>query len=460
MLNGINNLADLQVPLGGKLFGNSQGLFSRVVTDTRALKKGDLFLALKGEKYDGHDFVSYADSHGAAGFIVNRQIATDKPRLVVRDTRYALGRLGALHRLNWQGVMVAITGSNGKTTTKEMIGALLSLKGKTLITPSNENNNLGVPMTLLRLEDSHKYAAIEIGADRPGEIGYSASLTKPHIAVLINVYPSHLGGFGTMAKIAEEKGELISYSLTNGTVVLGADCQYYDLWQRMAKARKVIRFASQREDAEVRISNFRQEMKGIGFQLSLKEGLTEFYLPLLGEHNALNAAAACSVGQELGLTAKQMQAALADFKPVQGRMSYQSLGHNCLLINDSYNANPSSTRQALRALKSLSWQGKKVAILADMLDLGDKAEEEHLSLAAFIEDMNLDGLFTFGELARLFIKKGTEDSYHQAFDDKGLLIDCLDKESFSDTIFLVKGSRGMHMEEVADFLITKLGGQD
>jgi len=459
MLNRINNLADLEIPLEGRLFGDSQGLFARVVTDTRSLKKGDIFLALKGKKYDGHDFISYADAHGAAGFIVNKQIPTDKPRLVVRDTNYALGRLGALHRLNWQGTMVAITGSNGKTTTKEMIGALLSLKGKTLITPSNENNNLGVPMTLLKLEDAHRYAVIEIGADRPGEISYSASLTKPHIAVLMNVYSSHLDGFGTMEKIAEEKGELINYSLTNGTVVLGADCQYYDLWRRMAKDRKVIGFGRQRKAADVRISNFRQEMQGIRFQLSLKEGPTEFYLPLLGEHNALNAAAACSVGQELGLTAKQMQEALSCFEPVKGRMFYQRLGHNCLLINDSYNANPSSTRQALKALKSLSWQDKKVAILADMLELGERAEEEHLSLADFIKDMNLDGLFTFGELARLFIKKGTEDSHHKAFDNKSLLIDYLDRESFSDTIFLVKGSRGMHMEEVTDFLITKLGGQ-
>lgn len=460
MLNSINNLADLQVPLKGKLFGKGQGAFSRVTTDSRSLKKGELFVALKGEKYDGHDFISNAAARGAAGFIVNKEVTTDKPSLVVRNTDYALGRLGGLRRLAWQGIMVAVTGSNGKTTTKEMIGALLSHKGKTLITPSNENNNLGVPMTLLKLEESHRYAVIEIGADRPGEISYSAALAKPHIAVLNNVYPSHLGGFGTMDRVAEEKGELIKHSLTNGTVVLGGDCPYYDLWQKMAKDRKVISFAIRQKNADLQISDFQQETGGIRFRLGLKDGWPEFFLPLLGEHNALNAAAACAVGQELGMTSDRMREALSRFKPVKGRMFHQRLGHNCLLINDSYNANPGSTRQALAALTNLSWQGQKIAILGDMLDLGDKAEEEHSKLGDLIKNMNLDGLFTFGPLASLLLAGGLEDSFHRAFDDKQLLMDYLDNQSFADTIFLVKGSRGMHMEEVADFLLTKLGEKD
>ena len=454
-MNTFNRLADLQVPLAGRLLGTGEGSFNKISTNTRTLKKGDLFLALKGKKYDGHDFISHAESQGAAAFIVSQELAIDKPQLVVKDTGHALGRLGGLHRLAWQGTLTAVTGSNGKTTIKEIIGAILGQKGKTLVTPFNENNHLGVPMTLLRLDESYQYAVIEVGADKPGEIGYGAKLAQPQISVLSNVYPSHLSGFGTIDKLAEEKGDLIKHTLANGTVVLGGDSKYCDLWRGMAKGRKVITFSAQRQDADVQVRDFSQEKQGIRFRLGLEEGWTEFSLSLLGKHNALNAAAACAVGQELEVNTAQIRKALSDFKPLAGRMFHRRLGQNCLLIDDSYNANPASTFEALKVLKDLSWQGKKIAILGDMLELGDKEEAEHLKLKKMHEQ--LDGFLTFGKLASLILKNRKSDSLHKAFYNKDELISHLASQKLSNMAFLVKGSRGMRMEEVADFLRHKLG---
>lgn len=458
MLAKFHSLQELKVPLAGQLRGTGAGAFNQVATDSRMLNEGDLFLAIRGEKYDGHDFISHASAKGAAAFIVSREISSTKPSLLVEDTKLALGRLGALNRLQWPGTLIAVTGSNGKTTIKEMIGAILVRQGKTLITAANENNNFGVPMTLLRLNETYEYAVIEIGADRPGEIDYSAQLAKPQLALLTNVHKSHLSGFGTLDKVAEEKGRLINYIVANGTVILGGDSEYAQLWERQAKNKKILFFAAAREDADIRLSDFRQETLGIRFQLSLGGGAgAEFFLPLLGKHNAVNAAAACAVGWTLGVKTSLMQAVLAEFKPPSGRLSRHPLGNGCLLIDDSYNANPASCEAALRMLSDLPWEGGRIAILADMLELGEKEEEEHRRLGKLAGELRLDGLLTCGRLASLIAKNSGNLPLCKVFRDRKSLISYLDKQKLANMVFVVKGSRGMGMEEVVNFLCHKLG---
>ena len=458
MLTGFNNLAQLKIPLAGELHGKGDGVFNHIGTDSRTLQKGDLFLAIRGARYDGHNFIRDARAKGAAAFIVSQEIGDDMPNLLVKDTTRALGHLGTINRLKWQGTLVAITGSNGKTTVKEMIGVLLARQGKTLITPANENNNFGVPMTLLRLNESYQYAVIEIGADKPGEIDYSSQLAKPQIAVLTNAHPSHLGGFGTTENIAAEKGQLIAHTVANGTVILGGDAACVSLWTEKAKGKKIILFSAAQSDAAFRVDDFRQETAGIRFRLSSNEqGETELFLPLFGRHNALNAAAACAVGHTLGMEVSLMREILAQFTPPRGRLYPIPLAQDSLLLDDSYNANPTSAAEALRVLSELPWQGKKIAVFGDMLDLGDRAKEEHEFLGQVAEDAGLDGILCCGDHASLVVREVRHIPLRRAFRAKKDLLSFLSKENWTQTLFLVKGSRSMRMEEVVNFLRTHLG---
>ncbi len=497
-----DKLEELQTPLAGRLIGESGAVFHGINTDTRSIKKGDLFVALVGEKDDGHDFIDNAISKGAAALITSHEVTAAVPSLVVDDTANALGRMGALSRLGWNGQLAAVTGSNGKTTVKEMLGAILAQDEPTLITAANENNQLGVPLTLLKLSAEHKYAVIELGTDKPGEIAYSASLIKPSVAIINNAGKAHLGGFGSEKSIAEEKGTLLNFLAADGVAVLNADDEYFPVWKDLVVGRRIIKFGCG-EDADVKVENIKQSAKGISFNLVFRTSMTQaenstafteskilMKIPLLGKHNAMNAAAACAAAWAMNIEPSVMQQALGDFSPIKGRLDYLALDNDCFLIDDSYNANPVSMEAALRTLVDLQLTGtagieemagtentgtektehiNRVAILGDMRELGESSTAEHKKLGELAADLRIDTLLTCGDAAEnclhSFRQSGKQNVEQSAIPSKSFnaaqevndYLDKIEPDKMKATIFLVKGSRAAFMDKVAQHIVHKLG---
>ena len=537
-----DKLEELQTPLAGRLIGENGTVFHGVNTDTRSIKKGDLFVALVGEKDDGHDFIDNAISKGAAALITSHEVTAAVPSLVVDDTAHALGRMGALSRLGWNGQLTAVTGSNGKTTVKEMLGAILSQDKPTLITADNENNQLGVPLTLLKLSAEHKYAVVELGTDKPGEIAYSASLIKPSVAIINNAGKAHLGGFGDEKSIAEEKGSLLNFLAADGVAVLNADDEYFPVWKDLVVGRRIIKFGCC-EDADVKIEqaeHIEQSDKGISFELVFRTSMAQaenhstllksnmpeskiieskilMNIPLLGKHNAMNAAAACAAAWAMNIKPSVMQQALKDFSAIKGRLDYLGLDNGCFLIDDSYNANPVSMEVALRTLADLqlvnatgieemagtekTGTGKtehinRVAILGNMHELGESSSAEHKKLGELAADLRINTLLTcgdaaenclhsfrqcFGQRFRQPCKQNVKQSdisvknipgkntpgkniiESKSFNTPQEVNDYLDEmglDKMKRTIFLVKGSRASLMEKVAQHIVHKLGKRD
>ena len=492
-----DKLEELQTPLAGRLIGESGAVFHGINTDTRSIKKGDLFVALVGEKDDGHDFIDNAISKGAAALITSHEVTAAVPSLVVDDTANALGRMGALSRLGWNGQLTAVTGSNGKTTVKEMLGAILSQDEPTLITAANENNQLGVPLTLLKLSAEHKYAVVELGTDKPGEIAYSASLIKPSVAIINNAGKAHLGGFGSEKSIAEEKGTLLNFLAADGVAVLNADDEYFPVWKNLVVGRKIIKFGCG-EDADVKVENIKQSAKGISFNIIFRMNMTQaergsrpppteskinIKIPLLGKHNAMNAAAACAAAWAMNIEPSVMQQALSDFSPIKGRLDYLVLDNDCFLIDDSYNANPVSMEAAIRTLADLQLANaggmerteniNRVAILGDMHELGDSSSAEHKKLGELAADLRIDTLLTCGDAAEKCLQsfhQGFRQSWKQNEEQSAIpsksfnaaqevnnYLDKIEPDKMKGTIFLVKGSRAALMEKVAQHIVHKLG---
>ena len=534
-----DKLEELQTPLAGRLIGENGTVFHGVNTDTRSIKKGDLFVALVGEKDDGHDFIDNAISKGAAALITSHEVTAAVPSLVVDDTAHALGRMGALSRLGWNGQLTAVTGSNGKTTVKEMLGAILSQDKPTLITADNENNQLGVPLTLLKLSAEHKYAVVELGTDKPGEIAYSASLIKPSVAIINNAGKAHLGGFGDEKSIAEEKGSLLNFLTADGVAVLNADDEYFPVWKDLVVGRRIIKFGCC-EDADIKVENIKQGTKGISFELVFRTSMAQaenystllksnmpeskiieskilMNIPLLGKHNAMNAAAACAAAWAMNIKPSVMQQALKDFFAIKGRLDYLVLDNGCFLIDDSYNANPVSMEAALRTLADLQLANaagieekagtekagtektehiNRVAILGNMHELGESSSAEHKKLGELAADLRINTLLTcgdaaenclhsfrqcFGQRFRQPCKQNVKQSdisvknipgkntpgkniiESKSFNTPQEVNDYLDEmelDKMKGTIFLVKGSRASLMEKVAQHIVHKLGKRD
>lgn len=492
MMLAFDSVTDLQVPLAAKVIGDADTAFAGVSTDSREIKAGNLFVALLGERFNGHEFIEQAVSRGSHAVVISEEPITDYkvPALMVADTSLALGRLGALNRLNWQGELVAITGSNGKTTIKEMLGAILD---KALLTAANNNNTLGVPLTLLRLSAEHDYAVIEMGTDSPGEIAYSASLAKPSIALLNNIGKAHLAGFGTSENIAREKGTLLEHLSADGIAVLNGDDEFCPLWEELLKTkqRRVIKFGFS-DGCDILVSGLTTNNAKISFQLTATEKLLEVLgdnmskklppskfigtsipidLPLAGVHNAMNATAAFATGCCLGLEPASMVSALAKFDNLSGRLEYIELAEGCFLYDDSYNANPSSMASGLQTLATAGEGDDNIrclAILGDMYELGDAEIKEHQALGELVAKLKIDGVLVCGKFAAEVIKgyrqinpSDAATKLVQQFastDELNSHLAQLHRDKpFKQTAFFVKGSRAAAMEDTVRFIIRHLG---
>ncbi|PLA75142.1 UDP-N-acetylmuramoylalanyl-D-glutamyl-2, 6-diaminopimelate--D-alanyl-D-alanine ligase [Hydrogenovibrio sp. SC-1] len=457
------SLNEVVQAVNGVLIGDNLGeadvVLDSISSDTRTLEGGALYVALKGPQFDGHDFIDAAVREGAVALLVSEPVTSAVPAILVEDTLIAFGQLAAWHRQNMslKGV-VGITGSNGKTTTKEMIAHLLQQQASVLATHGNLNNEVGVPKTLLQLEEEHDYAVVEMGANHLNEIGYLTQLVKPDVAVITLAANAHLEGFGSLEGVIEAKGQILDGVRAGGTAILNMDSPGFDEWQQYAKnlGLNIIRFG-QHPDAQVRVSQITQTIKGIQFALEVTYQQTHFIesveMPILGSHNAMNAAAAVAVCLALGQTWSQIQPGLVEFNGVTGRGQTHVLPQG-VLIDDSYNANPASMRVAIQML--LQCPGEGLVCLGAMAELGEKSTVHHLDLAEFAKSVGVRNLFLTGQLTQPMAAKFGEGA--RWFETPEVMAEAAWQMIADNKIqnVLIKGSRSAKMERVGQAILAQL----
>ena len=444
-------LGQLANVLNGELCG-SDALIEDVTTDTRKLTPGCLFVALKGERFDAHDFAQTAKEGGAGALLVSRKLDIDLPQLVVSDTRLAFGELAAWVRQQVPARVVALTGSSGKTSVKEMTAAILGECGNTLYTAGNLNNDIGVPMTLLRLTKEHQYAVIELGANHQGEIAWTVSLTRPEAALVNNLAAAHLEGFGSLAGVAKAKGEIYTGLPANGIAILNADNNDWLNWQSIIGDRKVWRFSPNAANSDFTATNVHITSHGTEFTLQTPTGNAEVTLPLPGRHNIANALAATALAMAVGASLDAVKQGLAKLKAVPGRLFPVRLGENQLLLDDTYNANVGSMTAAVQVLSEMP--GYQVLVAGDMAELGEETEKCHREIGEAAREAGLDRVLTCGKFSH-FISENSGAGEH--FSDKTALTERLREllSQHSEITVLIKGSRSAAMEQVVQSLKEK-----
>ena len=380
-------LTQLAGILGGELKGNDLSL-DAVTTDTRKLTPGCLFVALKGEHFDAHDFAEQAKEGGAGALLVSRPLAIDLPQVIVKDTRLAFGELAAWVRAQVPARVVALTGSSGKTSVKEMTAVILSQCGNTLYTAGNLNNDIGVPMTLLRLTQDDDYAVIELGANHQGEIAWTVGLTRPEAALVNNLAAAHLEGFGSLAGVAKAKGEIFTGLPENGIAIMNADNNDWLNWQSIIGDRKVWRFSPNATNSDFTATNVHVTSHGTEFLLQTPDGIIDVLLPLPGRHNIANALAAAALSMAVGATLEAIKTGLANLKAVPGRLFPVQLAENQLLLDDSYNANVGSMTAAVQVLSEMP--GYRVLVVGDMAELGAESEACHVQVGEAAKTAGID----------------------------------------------------------------------
>ncbi len=429
-------------------------LFHGVCTDTRQLQQGSLYVALQGPNHDGHDYLDAARERGAAAAAVSRITHTSLPLLEVDDTRLALGRLAAYWRTQFTLPVVAVTGSNGKTTVRSMTHAILSRAGRSLATQGNLNNDIGLPLTLFRLTPEDRYAVLEMGANHPGEIDYLTAIAQPDIAVVTNAGPAHLEGFGDVAGVARSKGEVFARLGPQGVAIINADDHYAPLWRELAAHCSIVDFGLQ-ADAAVH-ARWQGDVSGSRVSLFTPWGDTEFHLPLPGRHNVMNALAASAAALAAGAGLDAVSQGLASLSPVTGRFTIHRLPQDITVIDDTYNANPGSLQAAIDVLATAG--GETWLVLGDMGELGHGALDLHREAGFRARAAGVDRLFSLGELSRAAAESFGGNA--AAFDTLEELVTALRGAVHGGGLHvLVKGSRRMYMERIVEALGVAAQGQ-
>ncbi|MGA2562513.1 MAG: UDP-N-acetylmuramoyl-tripeptide--D-alanyl-D-alanine ligase [Steroidobacteraceae bacterium] len=443
----VRSLAQFAAACHGRLNG-ADGDFHEIAIDSRKLVPGNLFAALRGAHTDGHNFVGDAAAAGAAGALVQRLSDVPLAQIVVVDVESALADAAGSARAKFTGPVIGIAGSNGKTTVKEMLAAILSQRGPCLATRGNLNNHLGVPITLLRLDATHRSAVIEMGANRRGDIEQLVRIARPDIGLITNAGAEHLEGFGSLEGAARAEGEMVSTLAASGVAIINADDAYAPLW-RASTAARVCTFGL-RAQADYRAQELQFQVGEQGFcsrfLLCSGAGSVAVTLALAGRHNVYNALAAAAGAASAGASLEQIASGLAAMRAVRGRLQFQLTRHGAWLIDDSYNANPSSARAALEVLGELP--GRRWLVLGDMAELGEFAEASHYAIAELAHSQGIERLFSLGDLAALAAERFGAGARH--FEDVGELTRALDAELSADVRVLIKGSRVNRLERVVE----------
>jgi UDP-N-acetylmuramoyl-tripeptide--D-alanyl-D-alanine ligase len=445
-------LSQVAERLDGVLVGEDI-LFSSVSTDSRTLSGDALFVALNGPHFNGHDFLPQAISAGACGLLVSEERLEPVPQIRVDNTRLGLGRLAALWRDSFPVPLVGITGSNGKTTVKELVAAILRQRGEVLSTRGNLNNDIGLPLTLLRLQDED-YAVIEMGANHPGEIGYLTQIARPDVAVITNAGAAHLEGFGTLQGVAHGKGEILDGLTPAGVAVLNRDDEFFGYWSERLGDRRLLSFGSS-PHAHVHgdLDRAQTRWSEMGFlsvmQVRHEDRVFDVELALAGRHNLMNALAAIAAGLAMGCSIEQIQRGLSAVEPVAGRLHAQSAPGGLHLIDDSYNANPDSVAAAIAVLQQAP--GDRWLVLGDLAELGEAAETLHAQIGRRAREAGLPHLYTLGRLSRKAAEAFGDEA--EAFEHIEDLVSALKQRAVCGDTLLIKGSRSAGMERVVTLLM-------
>ena len=431
-----------------ELSGDGRVGFSSVSTDSRTLSGGALFVALSGERFDGHDYVARARENGAAGALVERRVEVDVPQLIVTDSKRAFGIAAGTWRSRFSLPVIAVAGSNGKTTVTQMVAAILGAaygEKNRLATRGNLNNDIGVPLMLWQLSKQHRAAVIEVGMNHPGEIAYLAQLVQPTIALVNNAQREHQEFMQSIEATAYENGETIAALSDEGVAVFPADDTCAPIWRRLSGTRRVIHFAL--DASAVVTATFEPEEDGARVSMATPAGVIDVRLASGGLHNARNAlaAAACSIAADIG--AEAIAAGLNAWRPVAGRGVKLRI-KDCDVIDDTYNANPDSVRAAIDLLAAAP--APRVLVLGDMGEVGVRGPEFHREMGLYARARGIDSLFATGPLMRETAQAFGANAAH--FDDIGALIDALRPSLRAGATVLVKGSRFMQMERVVQAL--------
>lgn len=444
------SLDDAVSRAGGRRAG-ADCLFASVGTDSRADCSGQLFVALRGERFDGHAYVAAAREAGAVAAMVDHPLPLDLPQWIVEDTRLGLGRLAGAWRDSFPGRVVAITGSNGKTTVKEMVAAILAQAGSIRATRGNLNNDIGMPLTLLSARDED-FLVLEMGANHHGEIGYMTDIARPDVALITNAGRAHLEGFGSVDGVARAKGEIARGLPADGVFVFAGDAVYADLWRALAAGRRVLTFGLD-GDADLRAdrSAIRVAWTDAGFTTTVVARHDGHEIPmtlrLAGEHNARNALAAAATALALGIDPDAIRAGLATLTPVKGRLCPRRCG-SAGVIDDTYNANPESIAAAIQVLAGLS--GRRWLVLGDLGELGPQAKALHREIGDVARSAGVERLLSVGTLSAAATAAFGAGARH--FADQDTLVGALRSELGADDRVLVKGSRSARMEYVVEAL--------
>ncbi|WP_445144606.1 UDP-N-acetylmuramoyl-tripeptide--D-alanyl-D-alanine ligase [Dyella sp. Tek66A03] len=414
-----------------------------VAIDTRKLKQGDLFVAIKGERVDGHDFLDEAMARGAVAALVTRKVDSALPQVLVDDTELALGDLASAVRAQSNVRVIGITGSNGKTTVKTLTASILSHHGRIHVNAGNYNNELGLPLTLLAMPQDTQFAVLEMGAGKPGDIAYLAAIARPDIGLVNTIAPAHLERMGSVEGVAETKGALYQALPVDGVAIINADDAFASFFAGLAGTRRQLRFGLDHK-ADVGAEILEQRVDSSRFVLSTPHGDAEVLLPLAGRHNITNALAAASIALALEVPLAAIVAGLEQVPGVAGRLQLEHMPGNWTLIDDSYNANPGSVGAAIDTLALAD--GERWLVLGDMAELGESAVALHADIGERARKHGIDRLFAVGPLSAAAVKAFGESGGH--FSDKAALVAALKQHLHDGVTCLVKGSRSAGMDQV------------
>ena len=456
------DLQDAALATGGTAVGG-QVLFSSVSTDSRAIRPGQLFVALRGDRFDGHDYVAAVAAQGAVAAMVDKAWAAANPvplpLLIVDDTRLGLGRLAAGWRNRFELPLIGVTGSNGKTSVKEMCAAILRAQARfdgldpdlaVLATQGNLNNDIGLPLMLLRLSGNHRAAVIEMGMNHPGEIGYLTRLAAPTVALVNNAQRAHLQGMGSVNEVAREKGAIYEGLSADGVAVINADDAFAGYWKALNAGREILTFGlSAGADVTARCTShgFASDLV-----LTTPQGEARFRLQVPGLHNVRNALAASAACLAAGASLDAVADGLGAYTGTPGRLHLRKGAHGAVVIDDSYNANPDSMRAGIAVLAATP--GRKILVIGDMGEIGEQSFQYHDEIGGYAKSEGVDFLFGLGEMSEVAARNFGEGGFH--FSKVDDLVAALKAELNEDTVVLVKGSRFMKMERVVDAIAEKV----
>ncbi len=441
----------LALPVSVQRYGDAE--FSAVNSDTRSLVAGELFVAIRGEFFDPHHFIEQAVAKNPCALIVEEYFPNVAlPQLVVNDSILALGQIAALNRSLFNGKLIGITGSSGKTTVKTMVASILAECGKTHATKGNLNNHIGVPVTLLQLTSEHQFAVVEMGASGPGEIGYLCSLARPQVTMINNVMPAHIEGFGSIEGVAKAKGEIYSALAADATAVVNLDDQFAPSWLAKLQNHPVMSVSLHNSSADFSARNILLNDADLSFELIVNGQATEISLAAQGEHSVRNALMAAACAFAAGAKLQQIKMGLANFAPVAGRMSKHTGINQVQIIDDSYNANPGSVRAAIDVLAQKTCG---VLVLGDLAELGPDAARLHGELGDYARSKKLSHIFTLGNLSQNASQHFGVGAQH--FMDRASLVSHLKAIARADMTLLIKGSRSSKMDLVVRELCDSAG---